>query len=248
MEMRASWQQSMKSWLSLAAIAVAALAVSATLSGVHAQSDESDNDEAAAAVTAYAEFQNATLSGSNNVINVTMLPIVLANGHIVYENLVIPVTVNPTTGKLTLGTMSQAAAPQPNADGFKAGNYVGPGGTAGGMLLSLYGPGVTSGGATEWTVATTSGGTGCAYPSTATFYVGSLANNPFASRLKKAGITSTAYSYGVMGSQECSAGDWWENGALVGFSQTGNALNIVSFSYAGSDYNTVQAQITYIYQ
>jgi len=234
---------------SVAALLIAA-ATCTTLGRVHAQ----NQDESTEAATAYAEFQYATLSGSNNVINVTMLPVVLSNGSLVYKNLTLQVVVAPTTGKITVaaGSPTEVAAPIGSVSGFKAGNYVGPGGTSSQatQLLTLTGPGVAAGGATEWSVSTSPGATGCTYPTSATFYDGSLSNNPLSARLKKAGITSTVYSYGVMGEQTCSGGgNWFDSGAILGFSQTGNALNIVSFTYdASEDQNTPGAQITYIYK
>jgi hypothetical protein len=68
------------------------------------------------------------------------------------------------------------------------------------------------------------------------------------SRLKAAGITSTAWSYGVIGSSGCAvdSSDWYPR-SLVGLSQTGNTLTIVSFTSGGSDSSTPRDQITYTY-
>ena len=61
----------LKSVLALGAVAFFAVAVSTALNAVHAQDQE---DDAAAAATAYAQFQYATITGTTNVLNVTMLP------------------------------------------------------------------------------------------------------------------------------------------------------------------------------
>jgi hypothetical protein len=246
--MKNSITSGLKSWMALPAVALLAIGVSAALNGVHAQNQGDEATTAAAA--AYAEFQYATLTGSNNTLNVTMLPVVLGNGSVVYKNLTLEVDVNPTTGAITVasGYPKVTAAPTPQVSSFKAGNYVGPGGTSATQtqLLTVTGPGVTSGGATMWSVSVSPGATGCTYPTTANFYVGSLNSSPLISRLKAAGITSTAYSYGIMGEPACSSDNWWDNGALLGFSQTGNALTIVSFTYGGSeDQATPGSQITY---
>ena len=68
----------------------------------------------------------------------------------------------------------------------------------------------------------------CTYPSSATWYVGPIANSPLAARLKAAGITSTAWSYGVTGGEACYNN--WPDNTLIGLSQTGNKLTIVSFT------------------
>jgi hypothetical protein len=238
-----------KFWMALPAVAFAA---GVTLDYAQAQKED-DGTSQANTSTPYAEVQYATLTGSTDAINVTMLPLVTANG-VVYENVTVPLEVSVSSkGVVTVktGTPTVVAAPIPVVSNFVAGSYVGPGGTGstGTQLLTLAGPGVTSGGATEWSVTTTSGATGCTFPTTATFYVGPLASNPLYPRLNKAGITSTAYSYGVMGAQACyteGVNDWWYQGAIVGFSQTANALNIVTFSYGGTeDQSTPGAQITY---
>ena len=250
--MNTSLRGVLKSWVSLAAAGVLAVAASAALKGVHAQND--DETAAPAAGTAYAEFQSATLSGANNTINVTMLPVILGNGDVVYKNLALQVNVNPTTGAITVagGYPKVTAAPTTLISGFKAGDYVGPGGKSSQatQLLTLIGPGVASGGATEWSTTTSPGATGCTYPTTATFYDGPISRSPWSARLKAAGITLSNYSYGVMGNQTCSGGgNWWDAGALLGFSQTGNALTIVSFTYAADeDQSTPGAQITFTYE
>jgi len=241
--------RSARPWFAVfAAFAVIALAL-ATASRIQAKPQEQLG--ATTTPSPYAEPQFATLSGTTNTVTLSSLPVVLANGSVVYKNVTIPIDVSESsTGVVTLtaGSITAVPAPVVLASAFKTGTYLGPGGTNT-EVLSLTGPGVTSGGATEWTLSTASGAAGCTYPNTATFYVGSLDSNPLAVRLKKAGITSTAYSYGIMGNQPCSAGNQWYNGNIIGVSQTGNALNIVSFSDSGvSDQSTPTAQITYTHK
>lgn len=197
----------------------------------------------------YAEFQYATITGTNNVINVTMLPVVSESGAIVYENMTLQFEVS-FSGAITLapGSPTLVAAPTPQISSFEAGTYDGPSSVEGGnAVISVFGPGVTIGGATEWSIAAVStGGSGCAYPPSATFYVGPITSNPLYSRLNKAGITSTAYSYGIIGSNACVPNGYWYSGGLIGLSQTNGALTIVSFSDgADTDYSTPKDQITY---
>jgi len=251
---KAEFLQSTVAVLCGAAVLSAAFAMAVS---VQAKVDDDPRPETASVPAPYAELQYATVTGSTNGISVTMLPVVLSNGTIVYKNLAIPIEVTESsTGVVTIttGTVAVAAAPTPQISGFKAGNYAGPGGGTG-QLLTLTGPGVTANGATEWSVSTTAGETGCSYPTTANFYVGPIASNPLYSRLKAAGITAVAgnagYYYGMMGQQTCAydvPGNWWANGNLVGFSQNGNALTIVSFTNNGNDQATPGSQITYIYQ
>jgi hypothetical protein len=73
--------------------------------------------------------------------------------------------------------------------------------------------------------------------------VGPIANSPLAARLKAAGITSTAWSYGVTGGEACF-GTWPDDG-LIGLSQTGNKLTIVGFTNNTGDKNEPVDTISY---
>ena len=114
---------------------------------------------------------------------------------------------------------------------FKSGTYIGPPTILGGnAIITVSGPSVGPGGVTEFTLTAATGANSCTYPSSATWYVvgSDLASNPFASRLKAAGITSTLVSYGE-GSSQCDTDDYdWVQNTLLGFTQTGNTLTIYS--------------------
>jgi hypothetical protein len=226
-----------------------------TLAAVTAQAQnyaESAASSSTSTTAPYAEVQYSTLSGTTNVINLTMVPVVLANGSIAYKNLTVPLDVTENAAgvvTITAGSVTSVAVSNPPASSFKAGTYYGPGSSASilDQVFVLSGPGTTDGGATEWSVAVSPTAKQCTNPSSATFYVGSLSSNPLYSRLKAAGITSTAYSYGIIGATNCGGG-WWSPGGIVGFAQTGNDITIVSFSYVGTtDHATPGAQITYTY-
>jgi hypothetical protein len=241
----------LKSSLALLAVAATAIAVSAALSGVHAQDDQARPETTP---TSYAEFQYATITGTTNTINATMVPIVTPTGT-VYKNLTLEVEV-AANGTVTVvpGSPTIVAAPSVVVSAFKAGNYVGPSTVNGGRnLITVSGPGVVTGGTTVWSLTATTGADSCTYPASATWYVGSptSANNPLFTRLQKAGITSTAFSYGTGGDSDtsCSVNGSWAGGTLIGVSQTGNQLIISSYSTLGSfDKPTPIDQITYTLQ
>jgi hypothetical protein len=167
---------------------------------------------------------------------------------------------------------------------FQAGKYVGSRSNGNGKaFVTVGGPGVTGGG-TSWSMVATSDADLCSYPGSATWYVGPIENSPQAGRLKLAGstvgssttrvvgITSTAWSYGVSGgspSRNCDpnlvavsatatnpAGSFenWQNGSLIGVSQSGNTITIASFTKfaanVGSgnqtDYSSPVDQITFV--
>jgi hypothetical protein len=192
----------------------------------------------------YAEFQYAALTGSGNTITATGVPVVLAGGVTVYENVTLQFN-SDANGNLTLasGFPQVVAAPSLVTSGFKAGNYAGPS-TDTNYLITVNGPGVTDGGATEWAISSTSGSSSFTTPNSASWYVGPIASNPLAARLSKAGITSTAWSYGTGVGTGGNGGNWGTN-SLLGFSQIGNALTIVSFTQDEVDKSTPVDQITY---
>ncbi len=200
--------------------------------------------QAQAPTPPYAEFQYASLTGSGNTITATQVPVVLVGGVTVYENVTLQFN-SDANGNLTLAPGFPQIIPAPTllTGSFKAGSYVGPSTINGGTnLLTVNGPGVTDGGATEWSISAATGASFYTYPNSANWYVGPIAGNPLAARLTSAGITSTAWSYGTGSAAGASL---WGTNTLIGVSQIGNALTFVSFTNNGKDQTVPADQITY---
>jgi hypothetical protein len=180
----------------------------------------------------YALFERSTLTASGNTINAIQVPVVLASGITVYLNLSLQFLVD-STGNLTLASGYPQVTPSPIllTGSFVAGKYAEPDTSK--YTLNVAGPGVLDGGVTQWT-----GAGSCGF--TATWYTGPIASNPLAARLNKAGITSTAWSYGV----GLVCGFSGSTNSLIGVSQVGNTLTFVSFTN-GADFNLPVGQITY---
>src|SRR5581483_8045118 len=106
------------SWIALIAIATVAITVSAALNIVRAQSDHDEAQPETTTPTTYAEFQYATLTGTNNTINATMVPVVTPGGT-VYKNLTFQVIV-ATNGVITIvpGSPTVVASAITAAAGF----------------------------------------------------------------------------------------------------------------------------------
>jgi len=194
----------------------------------------------------YAEFQYSTLTASGNTITATRLPVV-TSAKTSYVNVVVQFDV-AADGTLTLAPGYPQIVPSPAQliSNFLAGNYAGPSGS--GDQITVSGPGVTVGGATEWSLANTAT---CSTPTSATWYVfgGPMTKNPLYTRLKNAGITAQTYgfySWGTTGTQSCDAGSTWQTNTLIGLSQTGGALAILSFTLNGKDESQPADQITYL--
>jgi hypothetical protein len=227
--------------LSQSSLVLAALSLAAMAAAPSAQ---------AQTTTPHSHFEVSTITSTTNTIEASRVAGVDSNDVFHYWDVVLAFDTNPD-GSLTLapGYPTYTASDPLLTVHFKAGKYVAPNGDA----ITVSGPGVTSGGATEWSLAATTGPSGtCAFPFSATWYVGTLSNNPLYSRLKTAGITSTAYSYGLLGTAAgCGNPYEWGSGAVLGFSQTSNALTIVTFTNSynnAGDSATPIAQITYTYQ
>src|ERR1019366_3456668 len=160
----------------------------------------------------YALFERSTLTASGNTINAIQVPVVLASGITVYLNLSLQFLVD-STGNLTLAPGYPQVTPSPIllTGSFVAGKYAEPSSYK--YTLNVAGPGVLDGGITQWTGA---GVGSCGY--TATWYTGPIASNPLAARLSKAGITSTAWSYGVGLVCGLSYGGYAGSNSLIGVS------------------------------
>jgi hypothetical protein len=170
------------------------------------------------------------------------VPVIDSSGKTSYKDITLLFDVD-SAGNVTLASGYPKVIPSPTSlvSSFRAGKYIGPGSDSN-FIAAVSGPGITAGGATEWSLAAVSGTSYYAYPKSAAWYVGPITSNPLAARLKAAGITSTAWSYGIAGST-CGCSQWLAD-TLIGVSQTGNALTIVSFTSNG-DHSQPVDQITY---
>lgn len=211
------------------------------------------NGSSAGAATPTPYLQDSTIVGSGATLTITNVPVETSTGSLVYKDLTILFDAS-TTGHLSIaaGYPQEQPAIMPILSNFVAGNYAGPPTfVKGQFLVTVNGPGVGgTGGATAWSLTTSSGADICTYPPLATWYTGPIADNPLAARLKKVGLTSTFYSYGVVGSGSPCAdagvpGDFPTNG-LIGVSQIEGSLTIVSFTTPGVvDQALPVAAITY---
>lgn len=203
-----------------------------------------------------AAFQFATITGIGNTITASRVPITISPGKTIYKNITFKFNLDPE-GNLFLpeGNPQIEDAPQLVISSFRAGKYNGPGSVLSGKTpVYIDGPGALAGGAASWSLSSAAGADVCVYPGSATWYVGPIESNPVAARLRSAGITSPAWSYGVASgpefSQRCGNGTQitnglWETGTLIGVSQSGVAVTIASFTNNRRDSAAPVAQITY---
>jgi hypothetical protein len=226
-------------WRRLTPLILACICAAVSVSFAQAQIEEAVST---AAPPPSASFEFSTITGSGDTITATWVPVVDSSGTTTYKNITLLFHVD-SSGNLTVapGYPKVIPSPPPLVSSFRVGTYTGPGSMSN-YIITVSGPGVTTGGATEWSLAAASGTPYYSYPVSATWYVGPIASNPLAARLKAAGITSTAWSYGLGGSS-CGCPEWQAN-TLIGVSQTGNALTIVSFTSNGDHPEPIE-EITY---
>ena len=183
---------------------------------------------AAVAQSVYA--QDATVTANATTVSGQYLPVVSSTGTASYFNFTTTIAVDASGNPSATTVFSPS--PKLLFDGLQVGKYMDDGYNA-----TLSGPGIGPSGTTEWSWS------GDYNLGSAAFYVGPIAKNPLAARIKKAGITYTGYTYGISG----GGGTNWASNCLVGIAQTGNALTLVSFSNSGctQDYPMPQAQMSW---
>ena len=206
---------------------------------------------AADAATPTPYLQDLTIVGSGGTLTITDVPVQTSTGSLVYKDLTIELSAD-VKGNLTIakGFPKELNAIKPVLNNFVAGTYAGPATLASGkFLVTVNGPGVSAGGLTAWSLTTPKGADCGTLPLSAIWYTGTIASNPLAPRLKKAGITSPFYSYGLVGTTSCrDAGpdNYFGAGSVIGVSQIEGSLAIVSFTdNNGQDLPTPFVEITY---
>jgi hypothetical protein len=194
--------------------------------------------------TPEALFQDSTLTSTTNTINATWLPVVTADGTILYDDVTVQFAV-AADGTLSVSGLQQNLSPRAIIDHFKAGNYIAIGHGNPPYLITIAGPSLAPGGATDWSLSVSPGGNGCSVPYNATWWVGPIMKSPYWPRIKAAGVPLQNYSYGVGGTSNCN-GDWNPN-SLLGFTQINGVLAITSFTVNGTDQPQPVAEIPYTY-
>jgi len=202
-------------------------------------------------------LHNSTIFGFEDTIRAIRVPLRTPDGKTLYRDITLRFSMG-TDGTLTIaeGYPAIVPSPTPMVSTFQSGKYIGPRNIANGKAtIRVDGPGITTGGGSTWSLVSVDDADKCTYPGSATWYVGPLESGPQASRLKVAGITSTAWSYGVSGVGPASScfrsftghEDRWENGSLIGVSQSGNTITIASFTDKSRSSKVVEGRLIYDY-
>ncbi len=183
----------------------------------------------ALAQAAEPRLQDATISGNGNTITINNMPVRTSHGTI-YRDVTIEIRVDEN-GVVSFAPgarptdvpkpIVQAPALPPKIQQFREGTYAAEDGTL--MRLTF---GTTLLDSTPlWTFTQFGGQPGPI--GEATWFEGPIQGSPHAAAIRRAGITSMLYSYGVTTSGEGS----FAPHSIIGATQTGNELTIVSFRH-----------------
>jgi len=211
---------------------LAAFAAGISWSGAHAQTS-----------TPTAQFQYSAITGSNSVINATRVPVTDSSGKVSYWDVTINFTVSadgvPSTAS---GSLQPSKALKVSS--FQPGTYKLS--TDPNFAVVLSGPGIGVAGTTVWSIS--SAGDLCGAPSSSEWWTGPIVDNPLATRITTAKISSKDYSYGSVGTN----GNCWpfyNQRDLIGASQVAGTLTISDFTdIGGNDHSVPQAQVTLVLQ
>jgi len=195
----------------------------------------------------YALFQYSGVVAAGNTISLSRVPVVVGPGMTLYKDLVLQFDVdNSGNFVFSSGFPQLADAPSLLSSSIVTGKYVGPANVNQGQnAITISGPAVLSGGVLAYTFTISSGAGNSTYPSQGTFYIGKADQVPIADRLKTAGITSTAWNWGLATGNNNYNTCWINSNMIIGVSQVGNTLTIASFTQSGTDKSLPTDQIIY---
>jgi hypothetical protein len=185
----------------------------------------------AATPTAY--FQSSVISGSDNRINVSRVPVVDASGKISYKDVTINFTVD-NNGVLLDEPATISKSPILVTNGFLAGNYK----DNHGNKYVVSGPAVvTDSNRSAWSIALVSSPKTESSQFSLNWITGTVTKHPNQASLNQRKITSTAFSWGTMGENQ-SNGNFpfynWDASQVIGANQAGNQLILHYYWYDDS--------------
>ncbi len=181
-------------------------------------------------------MQQATINGAADAVTLTRVPVRNAAGTIIYKDISLFFNVD-SAGNVTLPSALVQITPSPtiNVGAFKQGTYNGYSLAPGCGLNNNFkvgSPGVGSGGRISGSIQRINDSNCDTF--NASWTSGPITGHPNQAKLNAAGITSTAYNWGVMGTAGTTTASsngvrGWQAGDIIGAVQTGNQLSLVNF-------------------
>jgi hypothetical protein len=204
----------------------------------------STNLAMAAIATPNAYFGSALITGADNRISVSRVPVIDSAGTVTYKDLTIDFDVS-SVGELNMSAYNPTitASPALITSGFKAGNYK----DARGNKYAVTGPSVIPGTTrTTWSLAFVTGADASQF--SMSWVTGPITGHPNQSSLTARSITTTAYSWGIVGAVSPISGlfpfNGWLNANVVGAAQAGDQL-VLHYFKAGDNIEDASVSLTY---
>jgi hypothetical protein len=191
-------------------------------------------------------FDESSIIGIGQTITALGVPIETSAGTFIYKDVTIELSAD-AKGNLSWATKEPIAGSSPPlaTSNVRAGVYFMPDCSACGIQIT--GPtSIGNGGLGEWVITAATADAGSSPPNPAFFYTGPLAGSPLEARLKKAGLTSAQYVYGIVGTSNVNAYRWATND-LFGLRLVGNELVVAGFTDGNGDHNIPVTQIIYTF-
>ena len=184
---------------------------------------------AIAAVPALFLEQSTSITGANDTLKASRVPVRNSTGIIKYYDIAFKLQLD-AAGIPVLAPFSPVVGLSPAllSGAFKAGNYK----DSFGNVYAVNGPGATTAGRTNWNVLMTKRGAACAncvFEGSCT--TGPIAGHPLQIKIAAQGITLTAYSWGTTQTNSSQSGLYYCSyyNRIVGFVQVGNQLTLHGF-------------------
>jgi hypothetical protein len=176
-------------------------------------------------------MQSATIKGAANALTLRRVPVQDADGKITYKDISMRFDVD-AFGNVTLNTDSVKITPSPTlkVGEFKQRTYNGYSAClgCGSTTFNVGSPGVGNGGRISGSIQRVTTREDDVF--SASWTSGPIAGHPHEAKLNEAGITSTAYNWGVMGTAGShTQNSGWKAGDIIGAVQAGSNLTLVNF-------------------
>jgi hypothetical protein len=189
---------------------------------------------AALAATPTIFMESAAISGAGDALKLARVPVQKADGTVIYKDISMLFDVD-NSGNVTLqpAFVRITASPTLVVGAFKPGTYNGyvayyTGNPLRDTTFKVGSPGVGSGGRISGSIQRITVYQNDGF--NASWTSGAITGHPQQAKLNAAGITSTAYNWGVMGTAgPFTISSGWKAGDIIGVIQNGNQLSIVNF-------------------
>lgn len=184
--------------------------------------------------------EGGTTATAGNTVSMTRIPVRTSTGAVLFKDIQIEFTVD-NLGNTTMaaGFPKITTSPAPIPSAFKAGTYKDA--IVVGRRYLVSGPAVIPGGRVMWRIQATAP---AGYIFEASWATGAVVGHPFQSQLTRNKITSTLYTWGVVGTINNFAPFFLNVNDVLGAQQIGNLLVFHLYDNATSNAETGTAQLT----